>query len=357
MATSDQIRAKQATTASKKAAVEKDIGDAERRRANKEAEANDKASRAGRATSLSTAQVYLRQAETASTAAAAESKKIATLATKRATLAKEESKLSKDLGEAIKRENAARERMEQRERRERERQRTVDRNATNRRIDGVHLELRQQIARLRAPQQEKLRILYATATPDGDLRVSQEIRRVKNAVKAALHRDLVEIEYAPDVTAQDLLDQLTSFQPHVVHFSGHANETVLAFDDGSIDGANHLISIDAFMRAVNTPDNPPLLVVLNACESAVHLAQLVGRIPLAIGMSDSVGDADGITFATRFYRALADGQSVAAALDLARLEMEMNGLEDHDLPTLVHGPGINPDEAVLVVPPASTAAD
>jgi hypothetical protein len=80
------------------------------------------------------------------------------------------------------------------------------------------------------------------------------------------------------------------------------------------------------------------------------LESLLGKVPLAVGMSDSIGDVDALTFATRFYRALAEGQSVSAALALARVDMEMNGLADHDLPTLAAVDGIDPTTVHLVIP-------
>ena len=126
-----------------------------------------------------------------------------------------------------------------------------------------------------------------------------------------------------------------------MHFSGHANETVLVFDTGEIEqGAGHVVSAQAFKRAIDSVDDPPVLVVLNACESAAQLHELLGKVAIAIGMSDSVGDADAITFATRFYRTLAEGQSVSAALATAR---------DHDLPTMAALPGIDPTEVRLVI--------
>ena len=64
-------------------------------------------------------------------------------------------------------------------------------------------------------------------------------------------------------------------------------------------------------------------------------------------MADTIGDVDAITFATRFYRSLAESQSVAAA----RAEMEMNGLPDHDLPTIVTLPGVDPADIRLVIVP------
>lgn len=200
--------------------------------------------------------------------------------------------------------------------------------------------------------------MYATASSEGDLRVAQEIRRVKQGISAALHRDLVEIEHASDITVADLLDYLSSFQPHVVHFSGHANEEVLVFDEGDLEaGHGRQVPIDAFMTALGAPDRPPVLVVLNACHSAAHLRALLGGIPMAIGMSDAVGDVDAIIFATRFYRAVADGQSVGAALDLARMDMRMNGLTDSDLPTLVIAEGLDARDARLVVPPPTASGE
>ncbi|WP_342774866.1 CHAT domain-containing protein [Myceligenerans xiligouense] len=182
------------------------------------------------------------------------------------------------------------------------------------------------------------------------------MRRVKNAVAAAVHRDVVEIEHAPDVTADDLLNYLTTFQPHVIHFSGHADEQVLVFDDGSIAGNDgREIPIELFMRAVSSPDQRPALVVLNACESASSLEPLLAGVPIAIGMSAPVGDIDAITFATRFYRSIADGQSVESALAVARVDMEMNGLTDHNLPTLIAAPGIDAGAVRLVLGPEGTS--
>jgi len=193
-----------------------------------------------------------------------------------------------------------------------------------------------------------LRILYATAASHGDLRVDEEIRRVK----AAEHRDQVLIEHLPAATAGDLLDGLTRFRPHIVHFSGHANESALVFDTGSdTRGPGHQVTAKAFKSAVDAPDDPPMLVVLNACESAAQLQALLGKVPLAIGMSDSIGDLDAMTFATRFYRSIAEGQSVTASLATARADMEMNGLPDHDLPVLATVDGVDPSAVRLVIAP------
>lgn len=82
--------------------------------------------------------------------------------------------------------------------------------------------------------------------------------------------------------------------------------------------------------------------MLNSCDSAAQARGLLGKVALAVGMKDKVGDPDALTFATRLYRTLAEGQSVQAALDTARADMELNGLPDHDLPVLAAADGVDP---------------
>jgi len=375
MATSAQIRQKIAELARQRADVEKKISEAEARRSKKESEAAARETSAARASSDSSKRSYLRQAGSARKAALAESNKIADLGKRLAAISRNEGNQHKSLVASEKSETSATKRVADKVRREREqaekrladqrraeerrrqeermadeRRRRQERAATASLIGETERRLTKQIEAIRPPRKEQLRVLYATASSQGDLRVDEEIRRVRAAVRASTHRDQVVIEHLAAVTAGDLLDGLTSFRPHVVHFSGHADEGVLVFDDGGdVNGYGHHISVRAFKSAVEAPDEPHLLVVLNACKSADHLDQLLGRVALAVGMSDNIGDVDALTFATRFYRTLAEGQSVWAALATARADMEMNGLPDHDLPTLAALDGIDPTTVRLVI--------
>ena len=85
------------------------------------------------------------------------------------------------------------------------------------------------------PKPEVLRVLYMTANPETDLRTEVEVRDVQQAVKRALHRDLIDVQYRPAATPEDLLDGLNDVRPHVVHFSGHAGDAAVLFDNASVD--------------------------------------------------------------------------------------------------------------------------
>ena len=362
MSSPDQIRRQLADNASRRVKVESDISTARGKQSKAQSTAASAQGKAVRATNGPSRRMYQRAAERAQATALAEGRKIADLSKKTPEFSKKEVALSKNLDAALRSVAKADER--KREQQARQEQSRVDaaRRAeerhraqeTRRDRDRMYARLHETEERLRAlvapPKQESLRILYLTATPEGDLRVDHEIRRVKAAVRAATHRDLIEIEHLPAATAGDLLDGLTRFRPHVLHFSGHANEDMLVLDrDDPEHNEGHEVATDLFQRAIAAVDQPPTLVVLNACESAAQLPGLLTKVPFAIGMSDTVGDVDTIVFATRFYSAVAEGQSVQAALDLARVELALAGLPDVDLPILE----TTADPSVpLVLPPA-----
>ena len=366
MSSSAQIRQNLVDLSKQRSDHEKRMADARGKQAKKNEEAASYRQRA-LAGSASAARSYLRQADSAERAALAEGRKVADESKRSAACSSREAALNKELLAELSREAATekrhRERQEVADKRERERQAAAAKHQHEREMRAERARTQALLAAsenkmdaamssLRPPQAEPLRILYLTAASRGDLRVDEEMRRVKAGVQAATHRDLVQIEHKPAATSSDLLDGLTGFRPHVVHFSGHANETVLVFDTGSDrPGPGRRVPAEAFANAMRAVDDPPTLVVLNACKSGAQLADLLDEVPLAIGMSDSIGDADAMAFAARFYAAVADGQSVEGAYRVAKVQMELSGLPDADLPILVHHPAVDPATVVLVIPP------
>ena len=142
------------------------------------------------------------------------------------------------------------------------------------------------------------------ASADGRLRVGPEQARIRAAVERALHRDLIDLDPRPAATLEDLQDGLSRLRPHVVHFSGHSSTSDLEFEK-DVDEPHALGDIAtaaAFGQALAATDQPPQLVVLNSCNSAGLIDDLVASIvPFAIGMSDEIDDGDAIIYAARFY--------------------------------------------------------
>lgn len=312
------------------------------------AKARASASKAKSSTTVSSKQ---REAGRREGEAATAGKEAARWQIKAAAYAKEEAMLQGKLSKAEKSEADAAERHRQREQQQADRRMAAERTALEDRMTQAEANVAE-LRELRAPKSEKLRVLLLGASAEGDLRVGREQKRIRAAVESALHRDLVELDVRPAATAQDLLDGITRFRPHVVHFSGHSNEDLIVFEgeeDEKHEGV--IVTARAFARAVKATDEPPLLVLLNSCHSAAQIDRLVDDVaPFAIGMSDSIADGDAINYAAQFYAAVANGQSINSSHLSAQAALELAGLDGAELPSLAYAPDVDPATTILVRP-------
>lgn len=332
------------------AAALKKVGDARKKEADKRSAAAKAAASANSSRSDTTRRSKLRDAardekaaNSAGQDAAREQAKVASLGKDIAALQARVAKAEQDEAQAASR-----------------KQRSVAAAA-----DRQHREVMQRLSRteadvtalreMRPPKAERLRILMLAASSEGDLRVGREQAQIRAAVERANHRDLVELDLKTSATTADLLDGLTKFRPHVVHFSGHGSDELVVFEkDVDTHHSGAVVQAGAFASALGSISDPPLLVLLNSCRSASQIENLVEQVvPFAIGMSDSIHDRDAIRFAARFYASIADGTTIQEAHDLGRAALALDGLPGADLPQLAHAPDVDPRATTLVVPPAS----
>lgn len=120
-------------------------------------------------------------------------------------------------------------------------------------------------------------------------------------------------------------------------------------EEGSNEGSG--VQFNLLARILGATDEPPGLVVLNACESLEGAEDLLQTVPTIIGMSEEITDHAAITFATRFYAAIASAQSVGRAVEQAKTAMQLAALEGSELPEIRTRENIEADELVLVDPP------
>jgi len=254
-------------------------------------------------------------------------------------------------------------RAEQTEADDAERRRLRDQQLSQRRVAAERSEIESRLVhaesavdhvvrQLRDPKPEKLRVLILGASAEGDLRVGREQKRIRAAVESALHRDQIELDVRPAATAADLLDGVTKFRPHVVHFSGHSNEDLIVFEDEQdVRHEGVIVTARAFAKAIAATDDPPLLVLLNSCRSVAQIDDLVAQVvPFAIGMAKSIDDGDAINYAAQFYAAIANGQSIIASHLSGQAALELAGLDGAELPTLACANDADPAVTVLVKP-------
>lgn len=345
-----QIRGQLERKRKQRVDAEKKVGELRTKESNKRTDAAKARQAAAKTKTEATAKSKLREAERREKEAEAAGKEAGRWQTKVSGYSKEELDLATKLARAERSEADAAERRRKREEQQAARRTASEKIALESRITRAESGVEQIVRQVREPKREKLRVLILGASADGGLRVGREQKRIRSAVESALHRDQIELDVRPAATTVDLLDGITKFRPHVVHFSGHSNEDLIVFEgeeDEHHEGS--VVTAGAFASAIEGTDDPPLLVLLNSCHSAAQIEYLVAQaVPFAIGMADSIEDGDAINYAAQFYAAIANGQSIRSSHLSAQAALELAGLEGAELPTLAWAHDVDPATTILV---------
>lgn len=206
-----------------------------------------------------------------------------------------------------------------------------------------------------ATQPKTLRVLVVAADPrlPGSSLLDLEGERMR--LEAALAGS-PEIELVPLPGAQTLAavrNTLVEQGCHVLHFMGHGGrqkgsaEQVLYFE-GDRRAAD---PVSGSALATKLSDLPSLrLVVLNACESGrvpkgsesvvrpldgVATSLVLGRLPAVIAMQRAISDSAAIAWSGTFYRRLAAGDTIDAAIAEGRQAMDLADRESFEWATPV----------------------
>ena len=160
---------------------------------------------------------------------------------------------------------------------------------------------------------KKILILSANPKNTNQLRLDEEVREIKAALRLSKNREQFEVVTESALRVNDLRRSLLDHLPHIVHFSGHgAGSDGLALENKL--GEMQLVSSEALGDLFKSFEQIEC-VVLNACYSEVQAEAIFQHIDCAIGMSRAVGDVAAIEFATGFYDALAAGRSYRDAFE------------------------------------------
>ena len=172
-------------------------------------------------------------------------------------------------------------------------------------------------------------VLVAMASPQGSppLDLGAERRRISEAWGS---HPFLEVDFLPNATLEAVRRKLFDRRFHVVHFIGHGRFNDVT-GDGTLlleDGSGGPQPVSGTLLADTLRDAPPLhLVSLNACQTArfsrrrgrdpytgVATALVIAGQAAVIAMQFPISDAAAIEFSRCFYRALAEGDPLEAAV-------------------------------------------
>lgn len=320
---------------------------------------NSAAASAARASSISSKQSYLRDAQRYSEQAAAAQKSMASVEEK---IAREHSRMAdsqKNLGREEEREADNRQReaakrqkeAEQQARTNEQRMRGIDSTLTHHHV--LHRQTLSAIERL-SQLPEKITVLFMASNPldQVPLRLDEEARAIGEMIRKSKHRDAVKLESCWAVRPLDVLQAINEHNPHIVHFSGHGSEEdQIVFQDSN--GETKLVSKEAIVQTMAAASGDIRLVFFNTCYSHNQAEAVVRHVQAAIGMKTSVEDNAARIFAAQFYSAIGFGLSVKRAFGQAKAALMLEGIAETDTPELFLADGVDPDLLILVKPPGS----
>lgn len=179
-------------------------------------------------------------------------------------------------------------------------------------------------------------VLFLGANPKDTerLAIDDEARAIEAAIDQAEYRDLFSLEKEFAVRVTDLQRLVLKHRPQIVHFAGHgAESSEVILEDA--EGNAAAVPSQAFSRLFALLRPPVVCVVLNACFSEDQAAGIAQSVDCVIGMANAVGDEAAAAFAVAFYQALAFGESIQTAFDLACLQVDLEKLGDSGAPRLI----------------------
>ncbi len=178
-------------------------------------------------------------------------------------------------------------------------------------------------------------LLIIGASPLGmpRLNIPEEIRQITAALDAAPLAGQVKLVAETDVRRKDFVSLLEKDQPDILHFTGYESDTggIRLVDEA---GQPSSIERDALVKFFKARTQRPSLFFLNTCRSWDLACSLASLIDYVIAYKGDTTDEIATRLAGVFYRGLATGLEVPAALDRAKSELGLEGVAESLLPDL-----------------------
>lgn len=165
-------------------------------------------------------------------------------------------------------------------------------------------------------------VIVAANSTDAPMNLGEELRSIQLGLELT---DKLEAKISHASRPDDLISYVSDEEPVIVHFSGHGNREGIALkeDDGLQDRPVSGERLERFFAGRGVR-----LVVLNSCYSDSQAAAIQKSVEAVIGTPTDLDDEAAHRFSRAFYRKLARGGTVSAALKDGQDAVDIYGLDD-----------------------------
>jgi hypothetical protein len=169
-------------------------------------------------------------------------------------------------------------------------------------------------------------ILLVFPNPEGStpLRLHEEERVIREAIKLSKFRDNIVIDSLPAATVDDLRRALLNGNFDFIHYSGHADTDSIFFEESR--GSSSGTAINTFVDEIGKIQGVKCLV-MNTCLTLGSFHPDKNNFYI-IGMESEVTDTAAIEFARGFYDAIGAGKTIDEAINAGKGCVSLKGLQD-----------------------------
>jgi len=185
-----------------------------------------------------------------------------------------------------------------------------------------------------------LKFLFIGMDTGRGLDLRGQYGQIRGILQASTKAGPFRTEAVFTATAETLPELLTKHLPSIVHFSGNQSGGRILLR--SSEGGVTTIPATALAGLLQSLDGAVRLAVIDTCESLSCARDIVGSVPLAMGVKGKPYDEDATAFYCSFYKALAAGLSVGAACGQARAAHRFKRVAVSETPQLCVRKGLDP---------------
>ncbi|ELS04467.1 WD40 repeat-containing protein [Xenococcus sp. PCC 7305] len=170
----------------------------------------------------------------------------------------------------------------------------------------------------------KILVLASNPSKTEQLKLSPEIRSIRESHERSQKRDKFAIVIEPAVRISDLQRIILSEKPRIVHFCGHGSSHKGLILENE-EGAAQAISTEALTDLLKILKNRIECVVLNACHSQAQGKQIYQHINYLIATKKEIHDDAALLFTKGFYDALFNDMTYKEAYEVGcnRIHLEL----------------------------------